>query len=153
MNCYPYDGKSQTLIVVDKQLVSRSSVTNPYLFDKDVLYRVLDELGLLGCYVTDSSDSIPPDENRRIFGGPSHLEDELIYVHPTKIISIGKKSEGYVSQTLQDWPGDRPSVIQVLKTTEEIVDRTQFADQLRTELKTSLGPIKEERRRDSLLTT
>lgn len=102
MNCYPYDGKRQTLIVIDKNLIVKNMATDPYTYDLDFIYSTLRKSGLLGCYVTDSENWLSPADNRRLFGGSStHLDAELAYVRPTKIITIGTKSKMYITRNLR----------------------------------------------------
>ena len=121
MNYYPYDGRSKTMLVVDKSLVNRDS---PYggAFEEPIL-AVLRETDLWGSYVTDSDEW----SSQR---GLTHLLEEMIYVEPARIVTIGRGSKIYVDKHLR-YSRKKPEVVNLLENFTEIDDRDRFYEELR----------------------
>ena len=131
MNYYPYDGESETMLVIDKSLVKRRPVPDPIL-------ETLHNTNLFGCYVTDSDDWISTEVYEQLFGVSHHIIDELIYVDPTRVITIGRKAKPYVDECLRTWP-KKPLVVNVLENLEKPIEIDEVSKQLRKELTEKLS--------------
>jgi hypothetical protein len=120
LNSYPYDGDSKTLLVIDKSLVRRNSSYGSVLWDP--ILAVLRKTDLWGSYVTDC------DEWSSIRKLP-HLLEEMIYVKPVRIITIGKRSKRYVDRHLQR-SQKKTQVVNLLKNVTKIDDQQKLSEEL-----------------------
>jgi len=98
MDYYPYDGQSDGMFVVDKCFLDKGEVRN----QSDVLTRLIEEYGFFGSYVTDCDQwSVPTDHQP---GGElyprwqPHLQEELMYVHPRFVVTIGSRAKDFAEQ-------------------------------------------------------
>jgi hypothetical protein len=133
MNIYPYDGKSRQMIVIDKPLVNRE----PSPFSPDPLSEVIGESSLYGCYVTDSEAWIPAQGYRSLFGLSHHLSDELIYIKPERVITIGARSKRRVKKELKVY-SEKTDVVNLFTNVTRCDDLKAFRNRLQREFEKML---------------
>jgi len=114
---FPYDGKSHTMIVVDKALVNREWAES--VFYEEPINSVMRQTSLFGSYVTDCDDWLSARTCRRLVLLSPHLLDEMILVKPTTLITIGAEAKRYARRGLRKWEsevkGRIPPVVNLLE--------------------------------------
>lgn len=128
MDYYPYDGRSNVMFVVDKCFLDREELR----YGSDVLSRMIVEHGFFGSYVTDCDLRSSSSDHER--GGElypmwrPHLQEELMYVHPRFIVTIGSRAKDFAEQyksQKQDF-----QIVALLADTQCGEDRSSFEKKL-----------------------
>lgn len=101
MDYYPYDGRSNVMFVIDKCFLDKAQLQNNMLLRIDALERLMMEHDFVGSYVTDSDQwSSPTDHEREgeLYPTLPHFSEELIYVRPRFVVTIGSKAKDFAEQ-------------------------------------------------------
>jgi hypothetical protein len=140
MDYYPYDGQSDVMFVIDKYFLDRGEVRN----QSDILTRAIEQNGFFGSYVTDCDQwSVPNDHQSRGELYPRwrpHLQEELMYVHPRFVVTIGSRAKDFAEQyksQKQDF-----QIVALLADTQCGQDRSSFEKKLEEAFKAVSNTIR-----------
>lgn len=90
----------------------------------------------MGAMSLTARNGFLPMTTRKCLG--HHMSDELIYVSPTKIVTIGPKSKLRVLENLQALH-EKLEVISVFETAPKPIETEELTKQLSQEIATRLG--------------